>query len=395
MLFRAAKTAALALASSALAAPTSSPSSAGHELISREVIVKPKVMIISMFSPEREVWLEPLTLDVDYPFPGASPLFPNISCQRSRDVCIITTGEAEINAATTIMALTLNSQFDLRETYFLIAGIAGIEPSQGTLGTAAWARFSVQSGLAYEVDSRQMPGNWSTGYYALGTDAPGQLPATADLYGSEVFELNTNLLDIALNLTKDVQLNDSSVAIEYRKKFDYAPANQPPTVIQGDALCSDAYFFGTLLSETWANYTKLMTRGEGTFAMTAQEDNATLEAMIRAHKAGLVDYSRILLLRTASDFDQAPKATDDAYTAFVAEQGGFEPAIQNLVLAGKPVVDDIVKNWDSKYEAGIAPQASLNGSYYGDDLGTIRTGDSQARRRMARRSIAVKVPSSA
>lgn len=105
----------------------------------------------------------------------------------------------------------------------------------GTLGSAVWARFSVQSGLAYELDARQIPANWTTGYWALGTKAPGQLPAVSDLYGTEVFELNTNLLARAVNLTSGLKLNDSSVAQEYRKYFDFAPANQPPTVTQGDA----------------------------------------------------------------------------------------------------------------------------------------------------------------
>ncbi|BGP42767.1 hypothetical protein JCM10450v2_006878 [Rhodotorula kratochvilovae] len=388
----------LALAGSALAAPAPAvvAPSPNHALVAREVVIKPKVMIISMFTPEREVWLEPLKLEVDYPFAGASPLFPYISCDRQRDVCIITTGEAEINAATTVMAMTLTTQFDLTSTYFLIAGIAGVNPHLGTLGTAAFSRFSVQSGLAYELDTRQIPSNWTTGYWALGTKAPGQLPDVADLYGTEVFELNTNLLDRALNLTKGVSLNDSSVAQEYRKKFDYAPANQPPAVTTCDTLCSDAYFAGSLLAETWGNYTELMTKGEGKYCMTAQEDNATLEAMVRAHKAGLVDYSRILLLRTASDFDRAPHQSDDAYTAFEAEQGGFAPAIQNLVVAGKPVVDDIVAKWDEVYDAGIAPQASLNGSFYGDDLATIREGAAQARRMRARRSlVTAKIPSTA
>lgn len=68
---------------------------------------------------------------------------------------------------------------------------------------------------------------------------------------------------------------------------------------------SDVYFAGTLLAEAFGNYTELVTKGRGTYCTTAQEDNATLEAMVRAHKAGLVDYSRIIVLRTASDFDRA------------------------------------------------------------------------------------------
>lgn len=85
--------------------------------------------------------------------------------------------------------------------------------------------------------------------------------------------------------------------------------------------------------------------------------------LFSAHKAGLVDYSRFALLRTASDFDRAPNTSVDAYTAFEASQGGFEPAIENILITAGPVVDDIVKNWESIYSAGIAPQASLNGRY--------------------------------
>jgi purine nucleoside permease len=84
-----------------------------------------------------------------------------------------------------------------------------------------------------------------------------------------------------------------------------------------------------------------MTQGQGTYALTAQEDNASLEAFMRASTAGLVDYARIMLLRTASDFDSAPNATYDALTAFQAEQGAFEPAIQVSLLGSFSVLPSI------------------------------------------------------
>jgi len=37
-------------------------------------------------------------------------------------------------------ALYLSPLFNLTKTYFLIAGIAGINPHEGTTGTAAFAR---------------------------------------------------------------------------------------------------------------------------------------------------------------------------------------------------------------------------------------------------------------
>ncbi|GAA6060777.1 hypothetical protein JCM10212_006757 [Sporobolomyces blumeae] len=385
MLLSVAKTlVASALVGSAVAAPAPA---APVELVKRSnEKISPKVMIVTMFAPERAVWMEPLELTHNVSFAGASPLFPYVACNARRTVCHATTGEAEINAATTMMALTLAPQFNLTESYFLLNGIAGVNPYMGTLGSAGWARFVVQSGLAYELDARQMPANWSTGYWALGTKAPGQLPNVTDLYGTEVFELNTNLLDRVLNITSNVKLNDTEGAAAYRSKFNFAPANEAPAVFQDSALVpSDAYFAGTLLAESWGNYTELMTKGQGKYALTAQEDNASLEALMRADKAGLVDFSRVMLLRTASDFDRAPERDDDAYTAFFAEQDGFGIATQNLVLAGRPVVEDILTNWDSLYKKGIAPQSGGNGSFYGDDFGTIRTGGAQARR--ARRSL--------
>lgn len=93
-----------------------------------------------------------------------------------------------------------------------------------------FARFAVQVALQYELDARQMPSNFTTGYWAFGTPGPGIKPK--ELYGTEIFEvrvnctqwallsmlqLNTNLLARVASLTKDVKLNDSATAIAYRQ----------------------------------------------------------------------------------------------------------------------------------------------------------------------------------
>jgi purine nucleoside permease len=81
---------------------------------------------------------------------------------------------------------------------------------------------------------------------------------------------------------------------------------QRPRTDSSDVSTSDVWFSGHLLSEAVGNYTSLWTNGTGNYAFTAEEDNATFEAMIRAHKAGRMDFSRVILMRTASDFDRAP-----------------------------------------------------------------------------------------
>ncbi|KAI5477583.1 purine nucleoside permease [Pseudohyphozyma bogoriensis] len=287
-------------------------------------------------------------------------------------ICMMTTGEAEINAGVSVTALWLSPKFDLKLTYWFVTGIAGVNPYWGTLGSAMFARFAIQVALQYELDARQMPSNWTTGYWAYGTPGPGIAPAKADYYGTEVFELNTNLLARALDLVKNVKLNDSADAITYRANFDYAPANEPPTIVQCDVATSDVYYAGTLLSESFGNMTKLLTNGTANYCSTAQEDNATLESIMRGTVAGLCDYSRVIVLRTGSDFDRAPPpaANLTAYEAFEANQGGFGPALENIYLAGWPIVKEIAYDWDAWVD-GTPTQSKTAPSFYGDALGTL------------------------
>ncbi len=69
----------------------------------------------------------------------------------------------EINAATSMTALTFSPLFNLTHTYFLIAGIAGVNPKVATLGSVTFAKYAVQVALQYEFDAREIPDNFSTG----------------------------------------------------------------------------------------------------------------------------------------------------------------------------------------------------------------------------------------
>lgn len=328
--------------------------------------ISPKVVIISLFEPEMAVWHEHIEFTHNITIPGLSPLFPHVFCTENYDLCQIVTGESEINAASTTSALLLSPIFDVSKTYFLIAGIAGINPYEGTTGSAAFSRFAVSVALQYEVDAREIPANWTSGYYAFGSTAPGEYPG--NWYGTEVFELNANLRDRAVELAKTANLTDGATAEKFRALYDYAPANQPPSVLSCDAATSDVYYTGPLLGESFGNFTKLLTNGTGTYCTTAQEDTAILEAMVRNGRFGLVDYSRIVLMRTASDFDRAPPGEDAVDFFNNAEQGGFGLAIDNIYNAGNPFVQDVLSNWDSVYADGKTYAPS---NYIGDVFGYL------------------------
>jgi len=301
-------------------------------------------MIISMFGPEGQVWLDHLGPWTAVRVPGLSPDYPDIHCN-ARSICVLTTGMGHANAAASTMALTFSSQFDLRRTYFMIAGIAGIDPAQGTVGSAAWAKYLVDFGLQWEIDAREKPASWPSGFLGINTKGPGDKPSGD--YRTEVFALNPSLSDTAFNLSRNVHLADSASAQVARAHFKYAPANQPPAVIQCDTLAGDTWWSGNAIGERARAWTKQITDGHGTYCTTQQEDNATYEALKRAASAGRVDLSRIAALRAGSDFDrpyEGQSAADNLLT--YQRQGGFVPAIDNLYRAGNPLVQDITVHWD-------------------------------------------------
>jgi purine nucleoside permease len=264
----------------------------------------------------------------------------------------------------------LSPLFDLTETYFIIAGIAGINPKHGSIADVAFSKYAVQVALQYEFDARELPGNFTTGYVPQGSFSPDEYPQS--IYGTEVFEVNEALRDIAVEFAKTATLNDSSEAKAYRAHYTdlgvttYTKATVGPSIITCDVATSDVYYSGVLLGEAFENTTTLFTNGSGVYCMTAQEDNATLEAMVRAAIRKTVDFSRIIIMRTASDFDRPYPGLSNLDNLFYSQQGAFEPAIQNIYQAGTPVIKGILSEWHSKFKKGIKPT-----NYIGDIFGTL------------------------
>ena len=154
-------------------------------------------------------------------------------------------------------------------------------------------------------------------YVPQGSTYPTEYPQS--IYGTEVFEVNDNLRQLAIGFAKTAVLNDSTDAMAYRANYAstsaYEAGSQGPSVVGCDVATSDVYFSGTLLSEAFENTTKLFTNGSGVYCTTAQEDTATLEALLRGAIANLTDFSRIIIMRTASDFDR-PYAGEVCSLAF-------------------------------------------------------------------------------
>ena len=357
----------------------------GQEPCCKDVL-SPKFFIISMFVSEADAWYGDKKLDLlgrNITVPGLSPLFPEAHCNPSGEVCQLTTGEGQINAASSITALWSSGCFDLKSTYFMVAGkldllkhfarktadsvnsgIAGVNPHVATTGSVTFAKYAVQFDLQYEFAETQVPSNDTSGWFPQDSDYPDEnkpIDYPGAIYGTEAFELNNNLKKRAVSLAKRAKLHDSVPAQQYRAKYGYAPANQPPQVVECDTGTSNNYWSGSVIGNAYNQYTLLLTNGSGLYCATQQEDNATLEALLRGALAGKVDFDRIIIMRTASDFDRAPPDESEVYHLLYAPQAGFGPSIKNIYLAGIEIVHDVVNSWEEVYAHGIKPD-----NYVGD-----------------------------
>lgn len=336
--------------------------------LASEVPLKVKVVVVAMFEigadsgdqpGEFQFWVERERLDKVFPLPAA------YHAVRANDqgVIGIVTGRGNTHSAASIMALGLDPRFDLSQAYWLVAGIAGIDPADASLGSAVWAEYIVDGDLAHEIDAREMPAHWPTGYVPLDKTEPYELPMSIrESDAGHVFHLSAPLVDWAYRLTKNTALADNEQMKKRREAFTGFPnAQRPPFVLKGDNLAGSTYWHGKLMNR-WANdWVAYYTGGKGNYVTTAMEDSGTLQALTNLSRAGKVDIQRVLVLRTASNFDmQSPgsMAAESLRGEKLGVYSAYLPSLEAAYQVGSQVVHELVKGWD-KYQTtppGASPR---------------------------------------
>ncbi|CZT24341.1 uncharacterized protein RCC_10064 [Ramularia collo-cygni] len=178
------------------------------------------------------------------------------------------------------------------------------------------------------------------------------------------------------------KLVDSERAVAHRAMYSSNAARQGPGVILGDTAASNAFFHGKLMGEAADRIARLYTDGQADYCMTALEDTATLAALLRGALDERLDFSRIILMRSGSNFDR-PYSDDHLPTVpFIMDHGGFEPAIRNLFSVGQVIVDEILEQWASTFEDGLQPE-----NYVGDLLGSLGGSPSYGPHRSAEEQV--------
>jgi purine nucleoside permease len=313
--------------------------------------VEVRVVVVTMFeigadsgdaAGEFQLWHERQKLEVRYPFAHHHDLFLN----PKTGVLGMVTGEGNVNSATAVMELGMDPRFDLSHAYWLVAGIAGVDPQHASIGSAAWAEYLVDGDLAHEIDAREIPADWPTGYFARHTHRPydpDKPPPTG-----EVLKLNPQLTEWAYQLTRGVKLEDSQALEETRSHFTgYPNAQKPPFVLKGDTLSASTFWHGKILNE-WANrWVEYWTDGKGQFVTSAMEDTGTFQAITYLHPTGKVNKERVMVLRTASNYTMPPPGMSAAEHLLKENAGyaGLNASVEAAYRVGSTVVDEIVGKW--------------------------------------------------
>src|SRR5579864_4251946 len=110
------------------------------------VPIRIKVVVVTMFERgedtgdtpgEFQFWVEREHLDQILPLPSG---YHHLRLNKD-GVLGMVTGVGTAKAAASVMALGLDSRFDLSKAYWVIAGIGGGDPADVSLGSAVWADY--------------------------------------------------------------------------------------------------------------------------------------------------------------------------------------------------------------------------------------------------------------
>ena len=337
-------------------APQPTPTPTSQFLLPTPIEIK--VVVVAMFEigadtgdipGEYQYWVEREHLTQQFSFPQG---YHDLRLNPETGVLGLLTGIGTSRATASVMALGLDPRFDLTHAYWLVAGIAGIDPHVGSLGSAVWADYVVDGDLGHEIDAREIPPTWTTGKVPLRKSTPYEQPRAPGDENGIAYHLNPTLTTWAFNLTRNTKLPDTAEIASRRLQFSAAdaafPAHRPPFVLRGDILSASNFWHGRLMSKWAEDWVAYQTGGLGHYAACGMEDTGTLQSLTWLARAGRVDFNRVMVLRTASNFDQQRDgitAAESLAETKITKYGAFLPSLDSAYRVGHQVVDSLVANW--------------------------------------------------
>jgi purine nucleoside permease len=346
------------LVSTMLAAPAPAAASIRAAAAPVAAPIEIRVVIVTAFEigkdtgdmpGELQAWADEIPATLPFPA-GDRPL----RYDPKRKLLVLSTGVGTNRAAVTTMALGSDPRLDLSRAYWLVAAIAGVNPNEGSIGSAAWIGDLVDTDLGYLIDAREIPADWSTGMVPLSRSKPYELPVPTER-GGNLLRLDHGLRDWALALTRDMKLQDNDGLRRVRGRYTaYPKALQPPTILAGDEATGQGFWHGKILNEHTERWVKYWTGGSGRFVMTGMEDTGVVRAVEALGRMGRADPARVMILRTASNYTLPPPGMTvaDSLKAESQELTGLRASLDAAHLLGSRVANELTGHW-ARYGATV------------------------------------------
>lgn len=361
----------------------------GHGL--RAQTIQPKIVLLGYFETSRAYgakgywgeaekpgelyyWIEGYQLTRRIPVEGA---FNEVWANADASIIALKIGPNSLHPAVNVTALGLDRKFDLSHSYWLISGIAGTSPFTGTIGDIVWTDFVVNGDVAHEIDAREIPADWPSGYFPAGKTGPNPQPRVTAGSGEDVrtwpgefhqnrsgtiTQLNPQLTLWAYRQTKGLVLQSTDAMRKFRSEYTLDPARAEAAVSIGTTLSAETFWLGAKLDEwarQWVNY---MTDGKGHYRTTETNDAGTMVALAALARTGRADSNRVLLLRGASNFDMPPAgipASEQLLHEGPQAFAGYLPALEGIHRVGSNVVNELLAHW-SEYEKTLPRAESVH-----------------------------------
>jgi purine nucleoside permease len=292
-----------------------------------------------MFEGEMAPWRDNYGFDETFPFPeGGGQLYYN----SARHVLCMVTGVGASTAAAAVMAVGMDSRFDISDAYILIAGIAGGNPFNTSLGSVVWSEWVVDADLAQVIDPREMPPDWSTGRIPLFRRRPFEVPPGPNR--GEARRLNAELRDWAVRETESVVLHEVD-PVHLNEYANFSGYNAVPCVLRGDVLAGSTMWHGALLNAWATEWVDYWTEGHGEFMTTSMEDAGSVTALALLASAGRIDFDKILLLRAVCNYSMQPQRLSAAES--LAREGAsnytaLQPAAENAYRVAAHALNHLI-----------------------------------------------------
>lgn len=233
-------------------------------------------------------------------------------------------GMGKAQAASTLTAILSYPQFDFSNTYIVISGCSGIDPNEGTLGDVVIASSLVD----YELGN-----SWTESDDPVGSDGTRFIRSNS-YDNSGYFICNTDLVEWATEISKDVKLIDSEDAANYRALYGQ-DSSIKPSIHVGVSVTGDSYWHG----EASAKHAQDVCKAYDTkdkYTVTQMEDNAF---GVVTKNYGLAD--RLIVVRDAVNFDR-PHEGQTVVESLDASSGAFSIGMINGFAVSKTIIDALL-----------------------------------------------------